>query len=84
MRLLKSIGNCELVECLKRYSTIIAVDLATSIGLRYLWNRGHKYLIPTVSLCCVGKNFIHSLIKRINIPRVMAKLYMCQKEDVYR
>ncbi|XP_054010399.1 estradiol 17-beta-dehydrogenase 2 [Hylaeus anthracinus] len=51
MELMKSIT--------RRYSTILAIDVTSSIGLAYAWNRGHKYLASTISLCCIGGTYLY-------------------------
>ncbi|XP_050487730.1 retinol dehydrogenase 7 isoform X1 [Bombus huntii] len=48
---------------IKRYSGIFLADVATSIGLYYLWNKGHKYLVPTVSLCGIGASYLYCHLK---------------------
>ncbi|KOC59747.1 Short-chain dehydrogenase/reductase family 9C member 7 [Habropoda laboriosa] len=63
MKLVKSIISGGLVKYIKRYSTIFMVDATTSVGLFYLWNKGYKYLVPTVSLCCIGGTYLYSRTK---------------------
>ncbi|XP_076384024.1 SDR family oxidoreductase shroud [Megalopta genalis] len=53
----------EIVKHLRKHSTILAVDLATSLGFIYSWNRGHKYVASAVSLCCIGGTYLYSRIK---------------------
>ncbi|KZC06504.1 PREDICTED: estradiol 17-beta-dehydrogenase 2 [Dufourea novaeangliae] len=51
-----------LVKYFRRHSTIFAIDLASSFGLVYSWNRGHKYLASAISLCCIGGTYLYSRI----------------------
>ncbi|XP_071869381.1 SDR family oxidoreductase shroud [Bombus fervidus] len=48
---------------IKRYSGIFLANVGTSIGLYYLWNKGHKYLVPTVSLCSIGVSYLYCRLK---------------------
>ncbi|XP_076637290.1 SDR family oxidoreductase shroud isoform X1 [Colletes latitarsis] len=50
----------ELVKSIvRRHSTILAVDLTTSIGLVYSWNKGYKSLASTISFCCIGGTYLY-------------------------
>ncbi|XP_076235153.1 SDR family oxidoreductase shroud [Calliopsis andreniformis] len=63
MELVRSVVNGGLTRCIKRYSAIFAVDVTTSIAAAYLWNKGYKTLAPTISLCCIGGNYLYCRIK---------------------
>ncbi|XP_076659781.1 SDR family oxidoreductase shroud isoform X2 [Halictus rubicundus] len=52
-----------LVKHLRRHSALLAVDLATSLGLLYSWNKGHKYVASAMTLCCIGGTYLYSRIK---------------------
>ncbi|XP_076299531.1 SDR family oxidoreductase shroud [Lasioglossum baleicum] len=51
------------VKHLRRHSALLAVDLATSLGLVYSWNKGHKYVASAMSLCCIGGTYLYSRIQ---------------------
>ncbi|XP_031825632.2 SDR family oxidoreductase shroud [Nomia melanderi] len=52
-----------LAKCLRRHSKMLAVDVATLLSLVYSWNKGHKYTASTISLCCIGGNYLYSWCK---------------------
>ncbi|XP_076392449.1 SDR family oxidoreductase shroud [Megachile rotundata] len=63
MGLVGSVMNSKLTKCVKRNFTILTVDLTAAIGLVHLWNRGYKYLLPTVSLCYIGGTYLYCRVK---------------------
>ncbi|XP_078034898.1 SDR family oxidoreductase shroud [Augochlora pura] len=54
----------EVVKHLRRHSTILAVDLAASLGFMYSWNRRYNYVASAISLCCIGGTYLYSRIMR--------------------
>lgn len=63
MGLVGYVMNSKIVKCVKRNFTILTVDLTAAIGLVHLWNKGYKYLVPTVSLCYIGGTYLYCRIK---------------------